>query len=156
MEATSSPAGQPPEMLWLDRMAGFLDNRFRIPGTQIHFGADFLIGLIPYAGDVITFLISGFLVIVMARNGAGSWIVARMIGNIWFDGLVGTVPLLGDIFDLGYRANLRNVRLMKAYYVEGRHRGSVWPLVLLIVLILLALVGLSIYIVWRVMYWVVT
>ena len=143
-------------LLWLDRTAQLLDNRFRIPGTQIRFGIDSLVGLVPYAGDVITFFISGFLVIAMVRFGAHGKALFKMIGNIWVDGMVGTIPLLGDIFDFRYRANIRNVELMREHFAEGRHRGSAWPIIMAIVLILLLLVVLSIYVVYRVFYWIVT
>ena len=143
-------------LLWLDKTAQLLDNRFRIPGTQIRFGIDSLVGLVPYAGDVITFFISGFLVIAMVRYGAHGKALFKMIGNIWIDGMVGTIPLLGDIFDFRYRANLRNVDLMREHFGEGKHRGSAWPIIMVIVLILLSMVVLSIYVVYRIAYWIVT
>lgn len=143
-------------LLWLDRTAQLLDNRFRIPGTQIRFGVDSLIGLVPYAGDVITFIISGFLVIAMVRFGAHGKALLKMIGNIWIDGMVGTIPLLGDIFDVRYRANLRNVELMREHFAEGKHRGSAWPIIMAIVCILLLMIVLSIYVVYRVFYWIIS
>lgn len=140
-----------PELAWIDTAAAILDNRFRIPGTNIRFGIDFLIGLIPYVGDVLSFAISGLLVIVMARRGASGMALVKMVGNIWIDGALGAIPLLGDLFDLRYRANLRNLRLLKEHYTEGKHRGSAWPVVILLLLVLFALIGLSVWVVWSVL-----
>ena len=153
---SESPPHEQKALPWLEGMADFLDNRFRIPGTQIRFGADFLVGLIPYVGDVITFFVSGFLVLVMTRYGASGKVLLKMIGNIWLDGMVGTIPFLGDIFDLRYRANMRNLNLLQEHFGEGKHEGSAWGIIFLLILTLLLLVALSIYVVWRVLYWVVT
>lgn len=144
------------ELAWIDKAATFLDNRFRIPGTNIRFGADFLIGLIPYAGDVFSFALSGMLVLIMARKGASGMALVKMVGNVFIDGAVGTIPLLGDIFDLKYRANMRNLSLLREHYAEGKHRGSAWWVVALIVVVFFALVGVSLYLVWKVLYWVIT
>jgi len=140
----------PKSLVWLDRSAEFLDNRFRIPGTNIRFGLDALIGIFPYAGDVITFLVSGFLVIIMARYGISGKLVMKMLGNIWIDGMFGTVPILGDLFDLRYRANLKNVNLVREYIAEGKHRGSAWGIVLLILLLIALMIALSVIVMWRI------
>jgi hypothetical protein len=149
-----SPTSYAEELKWLDRTSAFLDNRFRIPGTNIRFGADFLIGLIPYVGDVISFAISGLLLIVMARKGASGMVLVKMVWNVWLDGAVGTIPILGDIFDLSYKANIRNLNLLQEHYQEGEHQGSAWWIVILIVVALFLLVGLSIYVIWRILYWI--
>ena len=114
---------QEKSLYWLDKTADLLDNRFRIPGTDIRFGLDFLIGLIPYIGDVIGLAISGVLLLVMARNGASGMVALKMAGNILLDAMVGVFPLVGDLFDLGYKANRRNVNLLQEHYREGRHQG---------------------------------
>jgi hypothetical protein len=134
------------DLVWLNTTADLLDNRFRIPGTKIRFGIDALVGLIPYAGDVISFFVATILVTVMYRKGASGKLVFKMIGNIWIDGVLGTIPLLGDIFDVGFRANRKNVDLMIEHYDAGKHRGSAWPFILLIIFIALVLVGISVYI----------
>ena len=142
------------ELAWIDSAASFLDNRFRIPGTNIRFGIDFLIGLVPYIGDVVGFAISGLLVMVMARKGASGMALVKMVGNVWVDGAIGAIPLLGDLFDLRYRANLRNLQLLKEHYAEGKHQGSAWPVVFLILLSLFALIALSVWVVWKALYWI--
>ena len=143
-------------LVWLDRVADLLDNRFRFPGTQFRFGIDALIGLVPYAGDIVTFCISGFLIIAMARYGASGKSLLKMVGNIWLDGVVGTVPLIGDLFDFRYRANMRNVNLMREHFGEGKHRGSAWGIIFLIVLTLLLMITLSVYVIYRIGYWIIS
>lgn len=132
---------------WLDNVSAFLDNRFRIPGTNTRFGLDFLIGLVPYAGDIISFGISGVLVLTMARYGASGRVIIQMLWNIFLDTLVGAIPILGDIFDLYYKANRRNFDLLREHYEEGSYQGSGWWIILLVICSLLALFILLIWIV---------
>lgn len=139
MEQDKSVVQRDETFPWLDNVSDFLDSKYRIPFTNIRFGADFLIGLIPYGGDVITFGMSGFLVLTMAKNGASGKVVLKMLGNIILDALVGAIPILGDIFDLTYRANRRNFRLLKEHYQEGQHQGNAWGAVLLVLVILIAI-----------------
>lgn len=150
--AHQSPSPTPYEDLkWLDTVSDLLDTRYRIPGTNIRFGADFLLGLIPGAGDALTFGISGLLVLVMARKGASGMVLFKMIGNIVLDVIVGTIPILGDLFDLGYKANRRNLHLMEEHYKEGRQQGSAWGPVILVALVLLGLFVLTIFVIWRIL-----
>ena len=135
-------------------MAEILDNRFRIPGTEIRFGIDGIIGLFPYIGDVVTFIISGYLVTVLARKGASGMLIVKMLFNILFDGVIGTIPFIGDILDFRIRANTKNVNLMLEHYEEGKHQGSAWWVILLIILIIIALIVLSVFVVGRVIYWI--
>ncbi len=133
----------------LEVLTDLLDSRFTIPGSRIRFGLDFLIGLIPFAGDVVTFAISGMLVAFMVRHGASGELLARMIGNILLDAILGSIPLIGDVFDLQFKANRRNLKLLKAYHERGRHRGS-WSLVigvlLSVTILLFGMVFLLLYI----------
>ena len=126
-------------MARVDAASRLLDTKFHIPGTNIRFGADFLMGLVPGFGDAISLGISGLLIATMARHGASKRLVARMLGNVGLDALVGTVPILGNVFDLYYKANTRNVQLMREYYEHDKHRGSVWPIVLIVVLVMSAI-----------------
>lgn len=103
----------------IDSISKLLDNQFRIPFTQIRFGVDFLIGLIPTVGDWLSFAISSGLVFSMLRRGIGVGMLFKMLGNITLDAVVGSIPIIGDIFDLSYKANRRNVALLKQYYVEN-------------------------------------
>ena len=106
----------------IDALATLMDTAFLIPGTQIRFGLDALIGLIPGIGDAITTVISLFIVSEARALGAPPLVIARMIANVALDGLVGAVPLAGDAFDVAFRANRRNMALLRAHLdkVEGR------------------------------------
>ncbi|HMO38053.1 MAG TPA: DUF4112 domain-containing protein [Saprospiraceae bacterium] len=146
-------AQQERNLFWLDRTADWLDNRFRIPGTKVRFGLDAVVGVVPYAGDVAGFVVSGFLVVVMARSGASGMVGLKMAGNILLDAVVGIFPILGDWFDLRYKANTRNVRLLQQHYREGRHRGSGRWAVLLILLALAGSLWLMVFVVAQVVGW---
>ncbi|MEZ4987537.1 MAG: DUF4112 domain-containing protein [Saprospiraceae bacterium] len=153
MEQTP-PQEEPSDNLkWLETATRFLDNQFRIPGTDIRFGFDFLVGLIPGVGDIVSMGISGLLVTTMVRKGASGMVVVKMIGNIVLDALAGTIPFLGDIFDLTFRANRRNLNLLKEHYKEGEHQGSAWPVVLLLLLVFMAIFVGVIYLVWQILRW---
>jgi hypothetical protein len=129
----------------LDAMAKLMDGQFRIPGTDFRFGLDSLIGLIPGVGDLSTFAVSGYMLTIMVKNGASGFVLARMILNILVDALFGSIPILGDLFDVAFKANMRNMRLMKEHYQEGRHRGSAWKVLVPVMIVLFALVVLIIW-----------
>ena len=138
---------QPRGLKHLGRLARLMDAQFRIPGTDIRFGLDGLIGLIPGAGDLSTFAVSGYMLWVMANNGASGFVLARMVVNILIDALLGSIPLIGDLFDIAFKANLRNMRLMQEHYEEGRHHGSAWkvivPVLVILFLIIVGIIWLS-------------
>jgi hypothetical protein len=99
----------------LEALAKLLDVAFILPGTNIRYGIDGLIGLIPVVGDIITTAISLWLVREARAIGAPWYITARMLGNVAVDGVVGIVPFVGDAFDVMFRANMRNVRLLRRW-----------------------------------------
>ncbi|WP_284276277.1 DUF4112 domain-containing protein [Bradyrhizobium iriomotense] len=99
----------------LEAIAKLLDVAFILPGTKIRYGIDGLIGLIPVIGDIITTAISLWLVREARALGAPWYITARMLGNVAVDGVVGMVPFAGDAFDVMFRANMRNVRLLRRW-----------------------------------------
>ena len=88
-----------PALKKLQSLAKIMDSQFRIPGTGIRFGLDPLLGLLPGGGDFATFLISGYMVTLLAKNGASGFVLARMVLNIIIDAAVGSIPILGDLFD---------------------------------------------------------
>lgn len=98
-----------------EAIAKLLDVAFILPGTKIRYGIDGLIGLIPVIGDIITTAISLWLVREARALGAPWYITARMLGNVAVDGVVGIVPFVGDAFDVMFRANMRNVRLLRRW-----------------------------------------
>ena len=99
----------------LEAIAKLLDVAFVLPGTNIRYGIDGLIGLIPVVGDIITTAISLWLVREARALGAPWYLTARMLGNVAVDGVVGIVPIAGDAFDVMFRANVRNVRMLKRW-----------------------------------------
>ena len=129
-------------------LARLMDAQFKIPGTNIRFGLDGLLGLIPGAGDLSTFAVSGYMVMILAQNGASGFVLARMVMNILIDAIFGSIPILGDIFDVYFKANIRNIKLMEEHYVEGRHRGGAWKVVVPVLLFVLLIIGLIIWGVW--------
>ena len=98
-----------------EAIAKLLDVAFILPGTNIRYGIDGLIGLIPVIGDIITTAVSLWLVREARALGAPWYITARMLGNVAVDGVVGMVPFAGDAFDVMFRANMRNVRLLRRW-----------------------------------------
>src|SRR3954454_10267822 len=99
----------------LHALAKLLDVAFIVPGTNFRYGIDGLIGLIPVVGDLITTAISLWLVREARALGAPWHLTARMLGNVALDGVVGIVPLAGDAFDVMFRANVRNVRMLRRW-----------------------------------------
>lgn len=138
----------------VESMATWMDSRFTIPGTNIKFGFDALIGLIPGAGDFATLLVSGYMVTILAKNGASGFVLARMALNILIDALLGSVPLIGDIFDVAFKANVRNVKLMREHYVEGRHTGGAWKVAVPILLLLAVVLGGLAWLSYKFLVWV--
>jgi hypothetical protein len=128
---------EPRQLKRMDALARLMDTQFRLPGTNFRFGLDGIIGLIPGAGDLSTFAVSGYMIWVMAHNGASGYVMARMILNVLLDALIGSIPLLGDLFDFAFKANTRNMKLMQQHYREGRHRGSAWKVILPVLILLL-------------------
>lgn len=99
----------------LDSLARLMDSAFVIPGTTIRFGLDGLVGLMPGIGDLIASTVSLYLVREARRLGAPRWLIARMIWNVAVDTFVGSVPVVGDIFDVMFRANLANMSLLRSH-----------------------------------------
>ncbi len=136
-------------------LAKLMDSQFRVPGTGIRFGLESIVGLLPVGGDAVGFLASAGLVLTMARHGASPQLVARMLVNVAVDAFVGAIPLIGDLFDVVYKANNRNVQLLEAYYAEGKYRGSAWPVVTMALVVLILIGGALAWVLWRIGAWVV-
>jgi len=112
------------ELARLDRLALLLDSKWAIPGTRLTFGVDALAGLVPGAGDIATGLVSAHIIREATRLGIPKPLLARMIGNVALDVVVGTVPLLGSVFDLFFKANRRNMRLLRRHLEEQAGRSQ--------------------------------
>lgn len=99
----------------LEALAKVLDVAFVVPGTNVRYGIDGLIGLIPVVGDLVTTAISLWMVREARALGAPMHLIARMLGNVALDGVVGLVPVAGDAFDVMWRANVRNMRMLRRW-----------------------------------------
>lgn len=135
----------PPDIRSFERIAKLLDSKFEIPGTGIRFGLDPLLSLMPVLGDLVTLIISSMLIYTMHNHGASRKVVVKMMLNAGLDTVIGAIPLVGTVFDVFYRANDRNVRLLKEHYFEGKHQGSGTGLLFMIVLIAIVVIALVVY-----------
>jgi len=97
----------------LDLLAHILDDYLRIPGTQIRFGLDGIIGLIPGIGDIIGAMASWIIILAAWLRGVPRVTLARMFTNVAIETIVGTVPILGDAFDIAWKANRKNFALLE-------------------------------------------
>lgn len=114
----ASASTQDPRRVALARVADLLDSRFRIPGTRQTFGVDAILGLVPGVGDIAGLVASAAVVSRAVALGARGWTLVGMLLNITLDALVGSIPVAGTIFDVVYKANARNVRLLEHHVVD--------------------------------------
>lgn len=124
----------------LDHLATLLDDAFQIPGTRIRYGLDAIIGLIPGLGDIITGLMSMIIVFVGWQRGIPKITQARMMMNIVIDTAVGAIPIFGDAFDVAWKANRMNMRLLKRTSEAPSRRNKLADWVFFLVLLVIALV----------------
>jgi hypothetical protein len=161
--ASKQDLAEAPQERWLrrlDKLSQVLDNAIPIPGTPFRTGLDGLLGLIPGVGDFLGAGIALYIIFEAARLGCPKHTLLRMLANVGIETLVGTVPILGDLFDIGWKANVRNVALLRAHTAElGREQRSsrqIMRLVLgAIILLFIGLVALAILVL-RSLYQVVT
>ncbi len=152
----SSAENRETRMYWVERLSYLLDEQFRVPGTRFRFGLDPIMNLIPFLGDMSGFLISAALVLTMAKNGASSKIVTLMLINIILDATIGGIPVIGQVFDFFFKANTRNIRLLREHYYEGKHSGSGKGVLIGLGFFLLVLFILFLYAMWKLLEWVVS
>lgn len=133
----------PDEGTRLDRLrtvARVMDTAIGVPGTRFRIGLDPLIGLVPGVGDTVGAAVSAWTIVEAARLGAPKPLLLRMAANVGVEMLVGTIPLLGDLFDAGWKANTRNLRLLELQVdrpVAARRAGTGFVIGLVVVLALL-------------------
>jgi hypothetical protein len=107
---------QEAELARIETVADWLDSRFRVPGTGIRFGLDGLVGLVPGVGDTLT-AAAAVWILATARNlGAPPGLLARMGANVAVDWAIGLIPLVGDFFDVGFKASRRNAALLRRHF----------------------------------------
>ena len=111
----------------LDLLAHMLDDCFRVPGTSIRFGIDGIIGLVPGLGDVLTGLVSCIIPLAAWVRGVPYVTLARMVANLAIGVSVGSIPIAGDAFDIAWKANRRNYKLLTRHLAEPRkHTWKDW------------------------------
>ena len=127
----------------VERLARLLDDVVAIPGTRIRVGLDSILGLLPGGGDLIGGALSAWIIVAAARLGAPPAVIARMGANVLADAAIGAVPVLGDIFDIVFRANRRNVELLGRYLdtPEPVHRSSRLVVLAVLLVLIAALIG---------------
>ena len=112
-------------LLRLEALAQLMDGAFLIPGTKVRIGLDAVIGLVPILGDLLASIISSYLIWEARQLGASRWVIGRMIANTTIDTLFGVVPIVGDAFDVLFRANLKNLALLRRHLEKrGRLGGA--------------------------------
>jgi hypothetical protein len=133
------------DLKWIEAFSKTMDSKFLIPGTNIKFGIDPILSLFPVLGDVLTFLISAVLIYHMHQHGASRNVVIKMVMNSTLDAIIGAIPLVGTVFDVFYRSNDRNVRLLKEHYFEGKHQGSGNGLLFTVIICAIILIAAAFY-----------
>ncbi|MGQ0835993.1 MAG: DUF4112 domain-containing protein [Gammaproteobacteria bacterium] len=126
-----------------------LDQAFRVPGTSLRFGLDAIIGLIPGAGDIAGAVFGLYGVWVARQLGAPAPLLARMLGNLAIDAIVGAVPLIGDLFDFGFKPHVRNVVLVEKWLasphaVERRSAAMLLAIPLTLALVVVIVLWLTV------------
>ncbi|MFT3901714.1 MAG: DUF4112 domain-containing protein [Niabella sp.] len=151
---TLQPVTEPlpdPRLKMVQRVSKLMDEQFSIGGFK--FGLDPLLNLIPFAGDITTYIISVVLVLTMVQHGASGKVAMKMLGNVALDALVGAIPFLGWIFDFAYKANMRNVKLLHDHYTYGKHKGSAGPIIVWVLIIAFLLFMLVAYLAFKLLQW---
>lgn len=114
MSRTSLPAVDTADRLArLERVAGLLDSRFRLPVVGVRVGWDSILGLIPGAGDLVTTLPAGWMIWHGHQMGARKRVLARMGVNAAIDLAIGSVPIIGDVLDVAFKSHQKNLALLK-------------------------------------------
>lgn len=113
----------PKRLLWAQKIANISDTAVRIPGLNLRIGLDAIIGFIPVVGDALMLGASLTLIGLSRSLGAPKGIQLMMLRNAAIDFFVGMVPLVGDIFDMFFKANQRNIRLLERWWLDEHHQG---------------------------------
>jgi hypothetical protein len=144
---------QSERLKWVEHMVKLMDNQFRLPGTNFRFGLDPILGLLPVAGDLASFAVSATIVMTIARHGASSKLIVLMLLNIALDTLIGSIPLLGNVFDFFFKANERNVKMLHKYYEEGKYQGSGKGIAIGVIIGIIVIFVLMVWALWELGEW---
>jgi hypothetical protein len=122
---TRLEAGKQQSVARLEALARLMDGAFVVPGTSIRFGLDGIIGLVPVAGDLIAGVIATYLIWEARQLGAPRWLIARMLANAFLDTTLGAIPVVGDAFDVLFRANMKNMALLRRHLEKKGYTPAV-------------------------------
>jgi hypothetical protein len=125
-----------------EQLAWLLDSSIRLGPISV--GLDGLIGLIPGLGDIVTNIMSALIVIRAMQNGVHKAAILRMLLNLGIDTAVGSVPVVGDVFDFAYKANQKNIRIYRESLGSDRKPLRDWAFIALVIVALIALIVLPI------------
>lgn len=152
--STNQPTVEQPSGDGLDRLAWWLDSSIVVPGTRFRIGLDALIGLVPGIGDLVGTGLSAYIVAAAARRGLPGSVLLRMAFNVGLEAIVGAVPILGDLFDAAWKANQRNVALLRQYSaVPQRARAQSRVVVGVWFVVLLAIAAVFVLLMYAVLRW---
>ena len=107
----------------VEALEKILERAFVIPGTKIPFGLDSVIGLVPVLGDLVTAAMGAYMVWEARNLGMSKWQLIRMTANVGVDTAIGAIPFVGDAFDLVWRSNSKNLRIIKKH-LDKHHPGT--------------------------------
>jgi hypothetical protein len=108
----------------LNMVARTMDSLFAIPGTRLRLGVDSIVGLVPVVGDLLANAVSGYLIWEAKKLGVSKLTLWRMVGNTLIDTVFGAVPLVGDAFDLVFKANMKNLRLLQRHLEKQGYQAA--------------------------------
>ncbi|WP_107671334.1 DUF4112 domain-containing protein [Cyanothece sp. BG0011] len=139
----------------LHRISHILDKAIPIPGTKWTIGLDPILGLIPGGGDIVAGVLSAYIIIESARMGLKRKVIGQMVANVLLDSLAGSVPILGDVFDVTWKANVRNIELLEHHLNYTPETKKVNPLFLfgLSLFLILIVLGFTL-LTWVIVMWV--
>ncbi|HYG70543.1 MAG TPA: DUF4112 domain-containing protein [Anaeromyxobacteraceae bacterium] len=135
-------------------VAALLDDAVEIPGTGWRVGLDPVIGLVPGVGDLVTAIASTWMLVTAWRLGAPASVLTRIVLNLGVDAVIGAIPFAGDVFDFGWKANRRNLRLLEGWLERPRETRRASRLTVAALLLVVALVvAACLYAAWAVVRW---
>ncbi|MGH8002843.1 MAG: DUF4112 domain-containing protein [Brasilonema sp.] len=141
---TIEPDLKAPTLRRLRQLSQVLDRAITIPGTRLSVGLDPVLGLIPVGGDFLGVMLSAYIVLEAARLGAPVATLSRMVLNIIIDGLIGAIPIAGDLFDIGWKANEYNIRLLENHlrFPIQRKSADKWFIFAVFIVLFIVAIGL--------------
>lgn len=146
---SSEAPANPKSVHELERIAHWLDSVFEVPGIRMRFGIDALLGLLPGVGDTASAVASIYILQAASRFGVSRITIARMTLNIVVDLMLGAIPIVGDLFDVYWKANRRNVDLLRRHFkanprIERKLRRSDTLFVVIMIAVICAILVLSV------------